>query len=205
MTSLDAANSGELVSRAEFARRMGVVKSAITKAVQADRISGSALGPGKKLRFLPAEAQWNRNRGAEADAAAVTPTDGLRAKAAAGDAPAGSQMTIKADILAEDLARKRSERLEREGMLLPKAEIEATFHACFRRVRRKIEMIETWADDLAEACGGDATALRASLKAKARALQIDLADAVAALNDDEDDDAADGEIMETESDDAQAA
>ncbi len=58
---------------------------------------------------------------------------------------------FRAANLAEDVARKRRERLQAEGLLLPKAAVEEAFFACGRRVRRKIELIETWSEELAAA------------------------------------------------------
>ena len=103
--------------------------------------------------------------------------------------------------LAEDVARKRRDRLEAEGLLLPKAAVEAAFFSCARRVRRKIELIETWADELAAACGGDAGALRAALRERLQAFQTDIAETVAALPNDDDD--ADDDDADLEDEDAE--
>ncbi len=93
----------------------------------------------------------------------------------------GSLGAIREKIAEEELALKIEARLIREGELLPADGVKASFDACFRRIRRKAEMIETWADDLAAAGGGDAGALRAVLKEKSRLFQAELSMAVADL------------------------
>lgn len=140
---------------------------------------------------LLAEASESAKAGAEANGGSPAPR---------------SLAAFRAYNLAEDLARKRTDRHEREGLLLPKEAVDAAFFSCGRRVRRKIELIETWADELALTCGGDATALRAALHDRLLAFQADIAAAVAALpGDDEDDDenddhTADSEVVRGEGD-----
>lgn len=109
----------------------------------------------------------------------------IKSKAVAAPEP-GSFGAIKEKIAEEDLALKIEARRIREGELLPADGVKASFDACFRRIRRKAEIIETWADDLAAAGGGDAGALRAVLKAKSRAFQAELSAAVAELAGDDD-------------------
>ncbi len=84
--------------------------------------------------------------------------------------------------------------------MLPKTAIDAAFFSCGRRVRRKIELIETWADELAVACGGDAAALRVALHDRLLVFQADIAAAVAALPEDDDDHTADSEVVGAQDD-----
>ena len=111
---------------------------------------------------------------------------------AAPNTPApGSFAAIKSEIASEELLAKCQARLERERLLLPRAEVETAFANCGRTIRRKIELIETWADDLAGVCGGVATALRVRLRELLRNFQTDLASALATLPTEEADDADD--------------
>jgi len=96
-----------------------------------------------------------------------------------------------AKIKNEELLAKVDARLERERRLLPRAKVETAFANCGRTIRGKIELIETWADDLAGVCGGDATALRVRMRELLRDFQTDLAAALAALPTEDADDADD--------------
>ena len=96
-----------------------------------------------------------------------------------------------AKIKNEELLAKIDARLERERRLLPRAKVETAFANCGRTIRGKIELIETWADDLAGVCGGDATALRVRMRELLRDFQTDLAAALAALPTEDADDADD--------------
>lgn len=196
MTSLDmdggngsvasaASNGGDLISRAEFARRVGVVKSAITLAVQTGRISGAALGPGKKLRFVTAEAQWTRNRDPQAELDVSDPNGG------GGDLGDGDDLNYKTERTL--YVRAQREQLDREnalkdGLLVLVSDVETAMVTCGREIRQQLDLIETWADGLVSVTGGDLKAIRGFLKDKIRGLEAELESKLRRLGTGEDDD-----------------
>jgi phage terminase Nu1 subunit (DNA packaging protein) len=180
-----AVNGGELVSRAEFARRVGVVKSAITLAVQTGRISGAALGPGKKLRFVTAEAQWKRNRDPQAELGVPDPNG------AVGDLGDDDDLNYKTERTL--YVRAQREQLDREnalkdGLLVLVSDVESAMVTCGREIRQQLDLIETWADGLASVTGGDLKAIRGFLKDKIRGLEAELESKLQHLGAGEDDD-----------------
>lgn len=178
-----AANGGELVSRAEFARRVGVTAMAITLAVQAGRISGAGLGPRKKLRFATAVVQWNQNRDPQAEL--DVPKPGVDDS----DLDDGLNYTLERTLY----VRAQREQLDREnavkdGLLVPVSEVESAMVTCGREIRQQLDLIETWADALASVTGGDLKEIRGFLKDKIRGLEAEIQSKLQRLRMGEDED-----------------
>ena len=85
-----------------------------------------------------------------------------------------SYARAKAASVFEDVARKRRERHEAEGRLLPADAVTANVNALFGLLMTMVDRIEFWNEDLARACGGDAAMLRPVLRTKLRVFRGDL-------------------------------
>ncbi len=134
----------ELITQSEYARRRGVAKSAVAKAVAEGRIS---LIDGKIDQSV-ADIQWAQNSRARADsgraAASKAPAEGQGASAAL-DAPAApSAATPSQELGYQDFRTRRekadAERAEREnerdaGRLVDRAQVERATYDTFRALR----------------------------------------------------------------------
>lgn len=174
--------TAEAVSRAEFARLVGVSRAAITQAVDKGRLSGPAVRDDGKLVLAEAERQWKSRkdpRGELQDAAEETGDPSYRAAKA-------RQAELQNQMLELELGRKQ-DRYRDIG------EIARATTTLWRRVRDRIEaqVVAGWAEDLAALTGADEGAVRALLKERTRSLLADVATLAAQLGQEEDGDAQD--------------
>ena len=161
----DAAVGEDLIGVRATARRMGLTHSTISRYLR-DHEHLNHGSPGQpKIDFsefrqhhadtvnpLLSGSHAGRMLGEDAADEGLIPESPESPNAGDKTPEAGPDLPrFRAANLAEDVARKRRERLQAEGLLLPKAAVEEAFFACGRRVRRKIELIETWSEELAAA------------------------------------------------------
>lgn len=171
--------AAEAVSRAEFARLVGVTRPAVTQAVAKGRLSGAALREDGKLVLPEAKRQWDANRetrGGPLEAAEEPGDPGLRAART-------REIELRTRSLEIDIARKEDRYRDIE-------EIARATTTLWRRLRDKIEtqIVAGWPDELAALTGGDAAAIRGLLKERTRALLTEAAAAAEQLGREEDGD-----------------
>jgi hypothetical protein len=186
---VNAVNGGDLltaererITRAEFARRLGISKAGVTQGVSKGRLAGAALADGTKLWWPEAARQWRRSADPQAELkdqpAAQAPTAAAaKADAEVADLPAyrderARKARIDADLAQIELDRKRDQYRDRD-------EVQRAIVTCGRSIRQAIDGLELYAGELAQAHGADPDALRRDLRRIARMLQQRAADAVA--------------------------
>jgi hypothetical protein len=171
----------EMVTRAEFARRLRVSKPAVTQAIKAHRLHGPALATGgKMLHFRVAAAQWLANRDPQADLAPRREEDdddgGLRDPLSSGgyrDEKAATEK-VRRQLLEIELGRAHDRYRDREEVMRAEA-------TAGRQIAQHLELIESWADVLATQT--DPLAVRRLLRDMIRALRQKIADALNGLDD----------------------
>ncbi len=154
----------EIISRAEFARRMGISRAAVTQGIEKGVLDeGAALEDGQ-IAWPDAEQQWRANTNP-----AKRPDD----KKSFNESRAEKE-AAQAELAKIRLAEKRDE-------LRPRTEIERAVTDCGIQFKRLVSGIPQWADEVAGESGGDALAARGVLKKKARELQKEMEQAMLRL------------------------
>lgn len=190
-----------LVKRSDFAKLVGVSRAAVTIAIGAGRLTGRALGPGKKLALPFAKEQWYGNRSGE-DGAATAKSENDESD---DDEDTPGNKTPEPGTIAYEKYRSfllKNDRLQMElaverAALVPKRDVEHGLTDAGAKIAGQIDAIAGWAEVLAAIPQGDTAATRALLKAKAADLRKVIAQTLAKLNidgsasPDDDDDGSD--------------
>lgn len=177
------------VSRAEFARLVGVSRPAVTQAVAKGRLSGAALLDGGKLNLAEAKRQWDARKDPRGELQASV-LDGAEGDPSYKQAKA-REIDLRNQILELELGRKQDRYRDVD-------EIARATTTLWRRIRDKVEtqIVAGWPEELAGLTGGDAAAIRGLLKERVRALLTDAAAAAEQLGRDEDGEDGDDEAID---------
>lgn len=176
-----------IITRAEFARSVGVSRSAVTQAVARGRLRGAALLPDGRLRLGEALRQWRGDADPRRELGQLLAEPAMSAPTPARDegdedpdykAEKTREAQLKNAILEIELGRKQDRFRDVD-------EIARAMTTAGRNIRQKLDQVVTWADELAALPCGDAGAIRAFLRDKARTLETDIAAQLAALGDDD--------------------
>lgn len=176
------------MSRAEFARALGVSKAAVTQGIGRGRLKGHALTNDGKVRLGEAMRQWRGN---------ADPRHELQ-QLAMGQAPAGADTDDDADPGYRDHkareARLRADKLQIEiGIMEDRYrdvhDLARAVTTCGRRIRDRIDGAVGWAEQLAALPAGDVGAMRVALRALLRELQDSVSQQLRNLGDEDGEDA----------------
>lgn len=174
----------ELVTRAEFARMRGVSRKTVTQWVAQGRVAievrdgRELIDPAAAAAALKSSVQRaDEVRGLLLDDSAPIADDGDTL----GEALANPSLTqLKARTESERSQLLKIERLEREGRLVSREEVEAEHETAARLVRRALDTIPSRAEDLLAAAKGGLPAMRRTLKVLMRDVERTLSDDLAA-------------------------
>ena len=151
-----------LITPDEYAKQRGVSGRAVRKAIESGRLVQGAFREGGRWKIDPAVAdeEWKRNTAphfqrekkgggrAKAAPASLPPADGAMAKVPSQAQAAAVRTMYQARLLELDLK-------ERQGLLVPKADVDRVWFEEGRRVRDAIRRTpQQMIGDIARAAGG---------------------------------------------------
>ncbi|MCG8357614.1 MAG: hypothetical protein MI920_18780 [Kiloniellales bacterium] len=160
-------DGAELVTRAEFARRMDVSRAAVTKAIGQGRLHGQALAKAKRLRWAVAAEQWRANRDPQASLDDDPESGEAEGESLAYRTEKAMTERVKRQLAEIELGRAQDRYRDKDEV----ARAEAT---CGRRIAQQLDLIESWADELAVET--DPMKLRRLLRTRVWALRKAIAD-----------------------------
>lgn len=168
----------QLVTRAEFARMRGVSRKTVTKWVEAGRIAITPAPDGREMidPAMAAAALTSSQQRAQIVGDLLSPDD----DAAALEKDRTVSLTaLKAQSESERALLLRMERMEREGLLISREQVELEQEIAARIVRRALDALPSLAEDLhAAGIAGGALAVRKALKGMVRDVQASLSKAL---------------------------
>jgi hypothetical protein len=173
-----------LITRADFAKRKGVSRAAVTIAVGSGRLHGPALGPMKKLVLPFADQQWPDKTGEDGAATAREEDEDTA------DESSGEMRTEKLKSLRLKNERAQLEIDVEKGSLVSMSEVAAALGLMGADITQALEAIAGWAAELAAVPQGDVQAMRAALKERVRKLREKMVERLSKLsaNEESDDD-----------------
>lgn len=195
----DARPRPEIVTRAEFARRIGVAKSYINQMIERGIIDDSAIAEDGKIILAVARAQWNAQKSTtrredqidwvDEKTGAVTreTAEALDDRPRAMGTP-GSRLTeqkISRGAIAEEL--EKIKLAKEKGQYRDVEKIAAAIQSVLGVFVSELANIPGWTDDLVVMRDGDERTIRNYLEKQARALRQDITDALSGLLGTEDD------------------
>ena len=165
------------MKQAEYARRRGVSRQAVAKAIKQGRIT---VLPDGGVDPETADREWAENRGSKMLAPSAPATHVNRRQSPAPFDPAEFLTFDEARALREQFAAERERlKLEQEaGLLIDAAEVRAVWFAALRTVRERLLNVP---DRLAQqlATEGDAAQVHAALLKEIRFVLENLSDEIA--------------------------
>lgn len=162
----------ELVTQAEFARMRGVSRVAVGKWLASGRISAVERDGRRMIDPVAAAIEL---KGSEQRAQAVAAL--LQPPAATSSSK--TLTDLKSETERERSALLRLERLEREGVLVPRDQVQLEQETAARIVRKALDAIPSRAEDInAAALAGGTLAVRKALKDLMRDVQESMARAM---------------------------
>lgn len=156
----------ELITQAEYARRRGCSREAVSKAIESGRIS--AVGTDKLIDPAVADIQWERNTRTRANAKADTGSSAAQGDSARGEADKGDSaqrgtgderyMTARSRRETAEADAAEMKTAELQGLLVRREHVDRAFYeiaremrdglmTCARRIAAEVAGLDT-----AEAC-----------------------------------------------------
>lgn len=169
--------SPALITMAEYARRRGVSRKSVTMWVQRGRISTVERDGKRLIDPIAADRALASTAQVAATVAALVADDPTEARGGGGE----GLTALKAATEAERGALLRLERLELEGKLVRRDQVEAEHKEAARRVRRALDGLPSIAEDVVGivAGGGGVIEVRRRIKDFARSIETGLATSLA--------------------------